>query len=173
MTAAAVDVDDPISAPDTEILIVPPGQQVRGRVAHDANDVRVRTPALCGHTAPDTGLAVSAGTAVDKVELLSTDYNVQMVRQAGEKTQDHIPLMGRPVIEQFPVGGRTTVLPPQVPRTVLIMRAKGIQTHLLVVTQEHGHVGRCHDLLKDIHSHGTPVDHIPNDIQLVSVGELD
>ena len=76
MTAAAVDVDNPISAPDTEILIVPPGQQVRGRVAHDANDVRVRTPALCGHTAPDTGLAVSAGTAVDKVELLSTDYTV-------------------------------------------------------------------------------------------------
>ena len=101
--------------------------------AHDANDVRVRTPALCGHTAPDTGLAVSAGTAVDKVELLSTDYNVQMVRQAGEKMQDHIPLMGRPVVEQFPVGGRTTILPPQVLRAILIMRTGSCALILIAV----------------------------------------
>ena len=53
---------------------------------------------------------------MDNVELLSTDYDAQMVRQAGEKPQDHIPLMGRPVVEQFPVGGRTTILPPQVLR---------------------------------------------------------
>ncbi len=104
---------------------------------------------------------------------MRTDYNVQMVRQAGEKTQDHIPLMGRPVIERFPVGGRTTILPPQVPCAVLIMRTKGIQTHLLVVTQERGHVGHCHDLLNDIHAHSAPVDHVPNDIQLVRVRELD
>ena len=46
MTAAAVDVDDSISVPDTEVLIVPPNQEIRGRVADNANGVRVRTPAL-------------------------------------------------------------------------------------------------------------------------------
>ncbi len=173
MSAAAVNVDDPIPVPDAEVLIVPPGQKVRGRVADNVNGVRVRAPVLCGHTAPDTGLAVSTGTAVDKVGLLSTGYNVQMVRQTGEKPQDHIPLMGSPVVEQFPVGGRSAVLPPQVPHAVLIMRTKGIQTHLLVVAQEHGHVGRCHDLLKNIHAHSAPVDHIPEDVQVVAVRKLD
>ena len=46
MTAAAVDVDDSISVPDTEVLIVPPSQEIRGRVADNANGVRVGTPAL-------------------------------------------------------------------------------------------------------------------------------
>ena len=110
---------------------------------------------------------------MDNVELLSTDYDAQMVRQAGEKPQDHIPLMGSPVVEQFPVGGRSAVLPPQVSRPVLIMRTKGIQTHLLVVAQEHGHVGRSHDTIQNIHAHGAPVDHIPDDIQMVRVRELD
>ena len=173
MTAAAVDIDDPIPVPDAEILVVLPGQKVRGRVADNANGVRVRAPALCGHTAPDTGLAVSAWAAVDEVELLCASRDVQLVRQAGEKPQDHVPLMGRPVIEQLPVGGRSAILPPQVPRPVLIVRTKGIQTHLLVVAQEHGHVGRSHDTIQNIHAHGAPVDHIPEDVQVVAVRKLD
>ena len=115
------------------------------------------------------GLAVSAGTAVDTVKLLRADLNIQMVRQTGEKPQDRIPLVESLVIEQLPVGGRTAVLPPQVPRTALTMGPQGIQAHLLVVAQEHDHVGRGHDPLEDIHSQDAPVDHILENVHLVRI----
>ena len=42
---------------------------------------------------------------MNKVKLLSNNGDVQMIRQSSQEAQDHITLMGRPMIEQFPIGG--------------------------------------------------------------------
>ena len=53
------------------------------------------------------------------------------------------------------------------------MRPEGGEAHLLMVAQQHGHVGRIHDQPQDVHTHGTPVDSVTDNIQVVVFGELD
>ena len=81
--------------------------------------------------------------------------------------------MGRPMIEQFPIGGRAAVSPPKLAGTKFIMRSEGGEAHLFVVAQQHGHIRRIHDQPQDVHTHGAPVDSVTDNIQVVVFGELD
>ena len=118
-STAAVNVNDAGTVPDTEVFIVSAGEETGGRMTDDAGGVTVRAPVRV-HPAPDVGIAAFAGKTVNKVELPETNYDIQMIRQTGKKAQDRIPFMGRSVIEQFPVGGHSAVLPPEFPGAVSV-----------------------------------------------------
>lgn len=173
MTAAAIDVNDAIIMPYPEGLVTDTGQKVDRRVADDADGVRIRTSIFQLDASPDARITVSAGTTVNEVKLLPANGNVQMIRQSSQEAQDHVALVRRPMVEQLPIGGRTVVLPPKLTGTELVVRAKGGETHLFVVAQQHGHVGRIHDQPQDVHTHGAPVDSVTYNIQVVVFGELD
>lgn len=79
--------------------------------------------------------------------------------------------MGRTVIERFPVGGGPAVLPPEFSGTGSVVRAQGIQAHLLVVAQEHRHVRRIHDFPQNIDAQCAAVYRVPEDIHLVGIGK--
>ena len=96
-----------------------------------------------------------------------------MVRQAGEKAQDLAALLVRPAIEQLPIGGRAAVHSPEVPGSKFVVWPQGAQAHLLVVAQEHGHIGCVHDHPEDVHPQGTPVDHIAQDVEMILCGKVD
>ena len=104
-TAAAVDVEDAVSMPDGEVLVMPVREEHCGRVANDADGVRVRASAVRLHPAPDAGVAVHSRAPMHQVEFLLAHCQVQVVRQAGKEVQDFVALLVRPVVEQFPVGG--------------------------------------------------------------------
>ena len=53
------------------------------------------------------------------------------------------------------------------------MRPEGGEAHLLMVAQQHGHVGRIHDQPQDVYTHGTPVDGVTDNIQVAIFGESD
>ena len=105
MTAAAIDVNDAVTMPYPEGLVTDTGQEVDRRVADDADGVRVRTSIFWLDASPDARITVGTGAAVNEVELLPTDGNVQMIRQSSQEAQDHITLMGRAMVEQLPIGG--------------------------------------------------------------------
>lgn len=110
---------------------------------------------------------------MDQVEALTAHLQVQVIRQAGEKAQEPGLFQPCPVVEQLPVGGHTAVLPPELPGAELVVRTQGTQAHLLVVAQEHGHVGRVHDLLEGVQAQGAPVDNVAQNVQVVGVGKAD
>ena len=63
-------------------------------------------------------------------------------------------------------------MPPKLTGTKLIMRAKGGKAHLLVIAQQHGHVGRIHDQPQDVYTHSASVDGVTDDIQMVVFRKL-
>ena len=105
MTAAAIDVNDAVTMPYPEGLGTDTDQEVDRRVADDADSARVRTSIFWLDAYPDARITVGTGAAVNEVELLPTDGNVQMIRQSSQEAQDHITLMGRAMVEQLPIGG--------------------------------------------------------------------
>ena len=173
VAAAAVDVEDPVPVPDGEVLIHPAGEEDRGGVAHDAEGVRAGTHAVRLRPAPDAGVTVRSGETVDQVEAPAVHCEGEVVRQAGQEPQDAAPLQGRPLVAQRPEGDHAAVLPPQLPGAQLAVGTQGAQAHLLVVAQQQGHVGGLHDPLQQVHAVRPPVDHVPDDIEPVPVGEAD
>ena len=101
------------------------GEEYCGRVADDADGVRVGACAVRLHPAPDASFVVLTGAAMDQMELLTVHSEIQMVWQAREKTQDAVSLLRSAVVEQFPVGGCSTVVPPQIPGADFIAWAQG------------------------------------------------
>lgn len=101
--------------PDGIILIRFVSEKYCGRVANDADGVRVGACAVRLHPAPNAGVGILTGAAVDQMELLTVYGEFQMICQARKKTKDAISLLGCTVVEQFPVGGCSTVVPPQIP----------------------------------------------------------
>ena len=77
------------------------------------------------------------------------------------------------MIEQFSIGGRAAVLPPKHTSTKLIMRPEGGEAHLLMIAQQHGHVGCIHDQPQNVHAPSASIDGITDNIQVVVFGELD
>ena len=164
VAAAAVDVDDPISVPDGTILVRSAGEKECGRMADDTDGIRVGTCAVRSHPAPDASVEIISGETVDEMEVSVVHREVQIVRQTGEKSQDMVSFLGRAVVEQILVGRHSAVLPPQIPSAKFVIGAEGVEAHLLMVAQEHGHIGSRHNLLQHIHTAGAPVNHIPKDV---------
>lgn len=69
VTAAAVDVDDPVPMPDRGILIHSAGEKYCRGVADDADGVRIGACAIWFYPAPDAGVVVVPWETVDKMEL--------------------------------------------------------------------------------------------------------
>lgn len=147
VAAAAVDINDPISMPDGTILVRPSSEKDRGRMTNDTDGVLVGTYAVWLYPTPDASVTIMSRKAMHEMKFLVIYREVQTVRQSGEKTKDAVSFLGGAVVEQFLVGSHSTVLPPQIPGPKGIVGAKGTETHLFMVTQEHGHIGRLHDLL--------------------------
>ena len=57
-------------------------------MADGTDGVLVRTYAVWFHPTPDAGAAIMSGKAMDKMKVLSPHCEVQIVRQAREKTKD-------------------------------------------------------------------------------------
>lgn len=112
IAAAAVDVKDPISVPNRTILVRPAGKKYRGCVTDDTDSIRVRTCAVLFHSPPDAGITIISRKTVDKMKVLILHSEVQAVWQSGEKLQDAVSFLWRAVVEQFLVGGYSTVLLP-------------------------------------------------------------
>ena len=85
VAAATVNVDDPISMPDRKIFVNFTRKKHRRRVADNTDSVRVGAGAVRFHPAPDAGVVITAGEAMDQVKVLTADSELQIVRQAGEK----------------------------------------------------------------------------------------
>ena len=173
IAAAAVNINDAITMPYTKRLVIDTSQEVDRRVADDADSARVRTSIFWLNASPDARITVGTGAAVNEVELLPTDGNVQMIRQSSQEAQNYVTLVRCPMVEQLPIGGRTAVLSPKLTGTKLIMRAKGGKAHLFVIAQQHGHVGRIHDQPQDVYTHSASVDGVTDDIQMVVFRKLD
>ena len=105
IAASAIDVNDAITMPYPKRLVTNTSQEVDRRVADDADDVRVRTSILRLDASPNARITVGTGAAVNEVELLPTDGNVQMIRQSSQEAQDHVTLVRCPMVEQLPIGG--------------------------------------------------------------------
>ena len=166
-------IDDAIPMPDGEILVHPAGKKDCGCVADNADSVWVGTSAARFRPAPDAGVGVVTGKAVNQMKVPAADGDLQAVRQPGEKTQDVVSPLGRAMVEQLPVGFHAAILPPQLPGTEFIVGPQGAQAHLLMVAQEHGHVGSLHDLLQYLYAARATVDHIPEDVQMICVRKMD
>lgn len=81
--------------PDGEVLIMFACKEHGGRMADDTDGIRIGAPAVYLYTAPDAGVVVVSWVSVHQMELLPAHCQVQVVRQAGEKAQVCIPLLGR------------------------------------------------------------------------------
>ena len=105
MTAAAINIKDAVTMPYTERLVTDTSQEVDRRVADDADSARVRTSIFWLDAYPGARITVGTGAAVNEVELLPTDGNVQMIRQSSQEAQNHVALVRCPMVEQLPIGG--------------------------------------------------------------------
>lgn len=105
MTAAAINIKDAVTMPYTERLVTDTSQEVDRRVADDADSARVRTSIFWLDAYLDARITVGTGAAVNEVELLPTDGNVQMIRQSSQEVQNHVALVRCPMVEQLPIGG--------------------------------------------------------------------
>ena len=105
MTAAAINIKDAVTMPYTERLVTDTSQEVDRRVADDADSARVRTSIFWLDAYPDARITVGTGAAVNEVELLPTDGNVQMIRQSSQEAQNHVALVRCPMVERLPIGG--------------------------------------------------------------------
>ena len=92
-------------------------------MADDTGSVLVGAYAVWFHPTPDAGVVIISRKAVDKMKVLLAHREIQAVRQAGEKTQDTVSFFGGAVVEQFPVGSHTSVLPSQIPGADFIIGA--------------------------------------------------
>ncbi len=90
IAAAAIDVNDAVTMPYTKRLVIDTSQEVDRCVADDADGVRVRTSILRLDASPNARITVCTGAAVNEVELLPTDGNVQMIRQSSQEAQNRV-----------------------------------------------------------------------------------
>ena len=94
VATAAVNIDDPIPMPDGEILVHPAGEKDCGCVADNADSVWVGTSAARFRPAPDAGMEIVTGEAVNQMKVSAADGDLQAVRQTGEKRRMQFRLWG-------------------------------------------------------------------------------
>ena len=105
IAASAIDINDAVTMPYPERLVIDTSQEADRCVADDTDGVRVRTSIIRLDASPNARITVSTGTTVNEVELLPVNGNVQMIWQSGQEAHDHIPLVRCPMVEQLPIGG--------------------------------------------------------------------
>ena len=75
----AVDVDDPIPMPDGGIHVHLAGEKDRGRVADDADGVRIGACAVRFHPAPYAGVVIVTWETVDQMKFLIAHCEFQII----------------------------------------------------------------------------------------------
>ena len=90
IAASAIDVNDAVTMPYPERLVIDTSQEADRCVADDTDGVRVRTSIFWLDVSPNARITVSAGTTVDEVKLPPLDGNVQMIRQSSQEAQDRV-----------------------------------------------------------------------------------
>ena len=80
VTAATVDVDDPVPVSDRGIFVHSAGEKYCRGVADDADGVRIGAYAVWFYPAPDAGVVVVPWETVNKMEFLIAHRELQGIR---------------------------------------------------------------------------------------------